>query len=92
MISVIVGDEDSERRLGHYELGTESSHPLSRTGRAYAGVDQDALALSFDHEAVTARPGAEDEHVHDEAHGGRAEGRCRRETRVDWHLAPPIVL
>lgn len=64
MVPVVVSHEEPERGLGHDQLGVELSHPLRRTGRPDARIQEQALALSFDYEAVAARAGAEDVHTH----------------------------
>lgn len=64
MVPMVVSDEEPERRLGYDQLGVERSHPFRRAGGPDARIQQQALALGFDHEAVAARPGAEDIHTH----------------------------
>ena len=83
VIAVVVRDEEPERRARSDELRPERPHALDGARRPDAGVDQQALALGLDDEAVAAGAAAEDEDAQGTTWtGSPATGTWRRRPRT----------
>jgi hypothetical protein len=82
MVRVVVRDQHCQRAATGHEICAESTHLLDGAHGPDSGVDEETLTLTLDHEAVSARPAAEDEHSQDAVHGRPAPGTLsNRNTR-----------
>jgi hypothetical protein len=54
VVAMMVRDEKAQRRTSRDEIRAEGAHPLGRAYRPHPRVDEEALTVGFDDQAVAA--------------------------------------